>query len=734
MEDELNYTAVKQYPPHLTVQPVPSTPLEDSSCDPDSDQSLDNKKNDTGSGYNYSDDCRPKGLGDAWIDIPMSQAIEFIPVLTPGDIKDIARHKSKVVVARINEQIITHKERMHLHKEKMSQSLATKKERLHLHREKMSQSLATKKERMHLHREKMSQSLATKKERMHLHREKMSQSLATKKERMSQSLTQKREKMTQQREKMSQNFNLQKVKVSQSFTDRRERVSQSFSLRKKKITQRRVRMSQSLTYQRERMSQSLSSKKDKMTLKSKQVREHMSVGAARVHQMRDQVVTQMKSRFGTGLSTREFDLDIPISPLREINTSPDDTPVLRRSRILSQSCPNLYPLPLTEDTLEEVVTPRKDDLSIYSFATSVSARSSESDMNDSESYYSDSSYSDIQDSFIFSIPNPDIIPEPIGNSEEVEIPRSRSASIISDEEPCPLPFWAIPKHSFPLLKYPQLPDWYKDNECIRKYYRPPLRSFKKCIKSIGYWHTESGNIWSHLLGMIIFLIFVPHFAYTMFIRSFDSDFSWPDPSVITVFIISAVLCLLLSTCFHTFMCHSNKVFVLCLRIDYCGIAFLIIGSYIPWFYYLFYCMRIAQIGYISTCVILGVTAIVTMIAPFFNRPKFRIFRALLFGCVGSFGVIPAMHAIGVQGLGPAMSLGGMALMFCGGMFYIVGAGIYAIRFPERIFPGKCDLLLQSHTIFHIFVLIAATFHYFSLLRIQEIRILRGGYCNPGINI
>ena len=89
MADDGDCTTLQSVPSHFKVSPPPQ---DDSSYEPDSeaDQSAD-KKDSTGSGNNLSDDPRPKGLGDAWIDIPMSQAIEFIPVLTAEDIKDIAR-------------------------------------------------------------------------------------------------------------------------------------------------------------------------------------------------------------------------------------------------------------------------------------------------------------------------------------------------------------------------------------------------------------------------------------------------------------------------------------------------------------------------------------------------------------------------------------------------------------------------------------------------------------------
>ena len=455
----------------------------------------------------------------------------------------------------------------------------------------------------------------------------------------------------------------------------------------------------------------------------------MSVQAARVHQMSEQVMIQMKTKLGAGVSPRDFEMDLNIPPnLRDVQTSPEHTPECSKRRHRSVSCPNL-----SQNALPLLLS-HQDNLSICSYATSVSARSSHSDLSDALSLDSESPFSD--EELKLSTPLHHFTP-----SFTATITPARSISHIptpspSCDEVCPpLPKWVRPRPPMPLLTYPQLPEWYKDNECVRKYYRPPLKTFKKCFKSIGYWHNETGNIWSHLLGIFLFLGFLLHFSYTMFSRATtDKDFSWEDPTVIAMFLISALTCLFLSTFFHTFLCHSKELCVLCLRLDYCGIAFLILGSEVPWVYYMFYCLRTLQLVYISICVCLGVTAITTMIAPLFNRPKFRIFRALLFGCVGSFGLIPALHAIGVQGFGPAMSLGGIGLMFCGGMFYIVGAGIYAIRFPEKVFPGRCDIFLQSHTIFHICVLIAATFHYFSLLRIQEIRLLRGEFCNANISI
>lgn len=41
-------------------------------------------------------------------------------------------------------------------------------------------------------------------------------------------------------------------------------------------------------------------------------------------------------------------------------------------------------------------------------------------------------------------------------------------------------------------------------------YRPELLSYRRCAESLFYLHNESGNIWTHLLGGIFFIIFAAY--------------------------------------------------------------------------------------------------------------------------------------------------------------------------------------------------------------------------------
>ena len=55
-----------------------------------------------------------------------------------------------------------------------------------------------------------------------------------------------------------------------------------------------------------------------------------------------------------------------------------------------------------------------------------------------------------------------------------------------------------------VVHHHHLPHWLRDNDFLIKGHRPPLHSFWACFKSIFRIHTETGNIWTHLLGMYVY--------------------------------------------------------------------------------------------------------------------------------------------------------------------------------------------------------------------------------------
>lgn len=51
-----------------------------------------------------------------------------------------------------------------------------------------------------------------------------------------------------------------------------------------------------------------------------------------------------------------------------------------------------------------------------------------------------------------------------------------------------------------VCNFQNLPQWLQDNDFLHTGHRPPLNSFQACFQSIFRIHTETGNIWTHLLG------------------------------------------------------------------------------------------------------------------------------------------------------------------------------------------------------------------------------------------
>lgn len=138
-----------------------------------------------------------------------------------------------------------------------------------------------------------------------------------------------------------------------------------------------------------------------------------------------------------------------------------------------------------------------------------------------------------------------------------------------------------------LLTWDGLEPWQQDNHFLIRAYRPATASYVKSIASLKYLHNQSINIWSHLLGTVAFMT-AAFVLYQVFAPRYSTA-NWTDLFVFGCFFLGAVVCLLLSTCFHTFGNHSEEILHHGLLMDLVGIIFLITGSFVPGVYYGFYC-------------------------------------------------------------------------------------------------------------------------------------------------
>ncbi|XP_073178401.1 LOW QUALITY PROTEIN: adiponectin receptor protein 1-like [Lepidochelys kempii] len=270
-----------------------------------------------------------------------------------------------------------------------------------------------------------------------------------------------------------------------------------------------------------------------------------------------------------------------------------------------------------------------------------------------------------------------------------------------------------------------LPDWLKDNDFLLHGHRPPMPSFRACFRSIFRLHTETGNIWTHLIGALFFLVlgigymFSPNMNYRAPVQ---------ERVVFGTFFLGATLCLCFSCLFHTVYCHSERVSRTFSKLDYSGITLLIVGSFVPWLYYSFYCSPQPQLIYLIIVCALGVTAITVSQWDHFATPQYRAVRAGVFLGLGLSGLVPTLHFMLAEGPVRAVTAGQMGWLFLMALLYILGAVVYAARVPERFFPGKCDIWFHSHQIFHVLVVAGAGVHLHGVSQLQAFRSSLGGTC------
>lgn len=133
----------------------------------------------------------------------------------------------------------------------------------------------------------------------------------------------------------------------------------------------------------------------------------------------------------------------------------------------------------------------------------------------------------------------------------------------------------------------QLEPWRRDNAYILGGYRATSNSYRRSFRSLGYLHNESVNIWSHLLGAAGFTV-VAVFLHSVVAPRYETA-SGADVLVWSCFFAGAFLCLGMSATYHAISNHSPDVARLGNKLDYSGIVFLIVGSYVPAIYYGFCC-------------------------------------------------------------------------------------------------------------------------------------------------
>jgi len=238
---------------------------------------------------------------------------------------------------------------------------------------------------------------------------------------------------------------------------------------------------------------------------------------------------------------------------------------------------------------------------------------------------------------------------------------------------------------------------YMREDSITTGYRQKL-SYRACITSWFSIHNETVNIWTHLIG---FFIFMTCFGYIIWSPPREIH-SYLELAPLMVQLMSYMICMLSSSLFHTFSCHSEAAHKSWRFTDHFSILFALFGTYISIICSIFSCFPNWKLVHLST-----VIALFTWVVFFKCLAPGKDCRIPLdlFIYVILYSAIPFAHWIWLQegGLGSWIVQAKMKqaiLPFVNGG---IGLIFYLTRFPEKMFKGSVDLVGASHQVWHVLI-------------------------------
>lgn len=160
---------------------------------------------------------------------------------------------------------------------------------------------------------------------------------------------------------------------------------------------------------------------------------------------------------------------------------------------------------------------------------------------------------------------------------------------------------------------------------------------------------ETVNIWSHILGALVFTSLAACVLTEIPARYHAATAA--DVVVCSTYFAGVAVCFALSTAFHTLMAHSEAVYLLNMKLDFQGVLVLMWAATVPLVYYSFPCEPSLRAAYWGLISVLAAACSAVTFLPRFSAPHLGPYRAVLFGAfgVGSFA-LPIAHGVLVHGL------------------------------------------------------------------------------------
>ncbi|XP_026885487.1 progestin and adipoQ receptor family member 3a isoform X2 [Electrophorus electricus] len=270
-----------------------------------------------------------------------------------------------------------------------------------------------------------------------------------------------------------------------------------------------------------------------------------------------------------------------------------------------------------------------------------------------------------------------------------------------------------------LYTYEQVPGFLRENPYITDGYRAYLTS-RLCIKSLFILSNETVNIWSHLLGFLLFFLLG---LYDMIAVLPVIGATREDYVIYSIGLFCYQVCMLCSVGYHLFCCHrSEKTSRRWMALDYAGISIGTLGCYVPGIFYAFYCNNYWRQVYLVMVLAMTLGLFFAQIHPHYLTKQWQKLRSVIFCSVAAYGLVPTLHWIWLSGgFGSAVVQVFAPRVLVMYLFAAAAFVFYLSKVPERYFPGQLNYVGSSHQVWHILVVLMFYWWHQSALFITSFR-------------
>lgn len=239
-----------------------------------------------------------------------------------------------------------------------------------------------------------------------------------------------------------------------------------------------------------------------------------------------------------------------------------------------------------------------------------------------------------------------------------------------------------------LFRLQSCPPWLQFNKFVLDGYRLHLTT-RQCLESLFYIHNESFNIYSHGIPCAFFMVFVPLTATSACLA---------NPMWFLFHFFACFAPFFASPIYHLFLCHKSGLcaYNKLLTFDICGVWAINAFGGLCGIRSTFYCLPFWQTVSLTFYMFVSLVSVYFILLA--NSAKERFEPLMVFGIMRYFFVAVRLSLFAFNW---NCSLSPVPFYLSMDLTAFIGGAINVARIPERWFPGKCDIIGNSHQIMHV---------------------------------